>query len=149
MNTLSTLAPSSLVKSTPDDVAEDRIFVVSIDVTPMVEGFTVGEGPIEVGVAHSDYTAAEIEEWVENETSMFGELDQIAIEIRRRKIRSIGVFDGLTIVEKMNEGVPVRVKLLWPLSEGAGLSFWAYNRGIQLTTGASVQTQGKVYWRKA
>ncbi len=148
--TLLTLANSTVFTVAPDDVAESDIYCVSADLALSLDGMTPGEGPLIVGLAHSDYNATEIEEFVENEGNMFAELDQIAIEINRRKIRVIGKFNGLAAQEILFDGRVKRIPVRMLFTEGAGLRFWAYNRsGVALTTGTVITIDGVVYWKKA
>ncbi len=50
------------------DVLTEKAWLSSVKALYSLMGFTTGsdDGPIMVGIAHQDYTAAEIEEWVEN-----------------------------------------------------------------------------------
>ncbi len=103
-------------------------------------------GPIVVGVAHPDYTNAEVEAWIENTGSWdIGNLVQK--EVSARRIRLIGVFDiptGPNDATRLKDGMPVVTKLNWILAEGDGLRFWAYNQGSAAiaTTAPNVQIQG-------
>ncbi len=121
---------------------------MSLDTLVSLHNLTAGQGPIIVGVAHSDYTDAEIEEFVENVTS-WTQSDQISQERSRRKIRQIGVFSGVGAEEVLNDGKPIRTKCRWQLQDGQALNFWAYNAsGAVLTTGGVVDFFGKAYTRK-
>ncbi len=91
-----------------------------------------GSGPIVFGVAHSDYTAAEIEEYIENiESWNIGDLR--SQEQAKRKIRRMGVIEmppsiPETIVS--NDGRPYTQKCNWMLNPGQTLKVWAYNDGL-------------------
>ncbi len=130
---LGTLAANTGVVQQTNDQVRERTLVTSVDVSYGMLGFTIIDnvGPIEVGLAHEDYTLAEIEEYLELTTS-WDEGDRISREISSRLIRRIGVFEpkeaGLGS-EMLNDGKPIKTKLNWILNSGQGLKFWAYNQG--------------------
>ncbi len=139
---LSTLAASTGVKNGIDDTVASTTWCSSIDcvwsVTEM--GVVVGSGPIVVGVAHGDYTLAEIEEWIENDTS-WDVGDLVSQEVAKRKIRQIGVFDRRTAgatIQTLNDGKPLKTKINWYLNDGDTLAFWYYNAGSAAFTSAPV-----------
>ena len=117
---LGTLAGKDALKQDFGEVMVDPGRVTSIVSTWAMEGFGVaaGDGPVRVGVAHSDYSAAEIEEWIENAQSWdLG--DKIGQEVGKRLIREIGVFraSGQAIgPTTLNEGRPIKTKLNWRLT---------------------------------
>ncbi len=136
---LGTLAPKDLVKEDFDETVSDTTRVSSIVATYTLSNYTKGFdfGPIVVGVAHSDYTAIEIEEWLEAASGWeIGNL--VAHEVTGRRCRQIGVFDNPESAgssSRLNDGKPIRTKLNWVLAEGQTLSLWAYNNGtLALTT---------------
>ncbi len=99
-----------------------------------------------VGVAHPDYTSAEIEEWIENLGS-WEEANMVQQEIGRRRIRRVGVFedpDDPTSAVVLNDGKPIRTKCGWMLTTGQGLRMWAYNMGLVAlaTTDPNVHIEG-------
>lgn len=112
--------------------------------------FTIGAGigPFLVGIAHSDYTAAEVEAWIE-QTQSWNEGDLIGQEIAKRKIRIVGTFhnfgDAATTFT-LNDGKPIATKLGWILIQSQQLSLWAYNLGTAAvaTTVPTVNVQGHV-----
>ncbi len=108
------------------------------------------DGACEIGLAHSDYTAAEIEECLEANASMdVGDL--IANEQARRMVRTIGVFagggataDGNEIA--LNNGNPIHTRLNWVLSQGDAIELWMKNgSGVIYTTGSSISVLGSVF----
>ncbi len=129
---LGTLAPQDVVVSAVGDTVNERSLVSSIRCTYSLSGYTVVDnvGPIMVGVAHSDYSDAEIEEWIENATS-WDEGDLPAQEIANRKIRKIGSIPMVTSLaaSPLNDGKPIKTKLNWIINQGQNLKFWAYNHG--------------------
>ncbi len=132
---------------TADDVSasqfgptlEEDYRVTSIDVTWSMIG-VAGEGPIEFGVAHADYSAAEIEECLEVSVSRPGNL--IERETARRLVRVIGVFDQDETPEKFNDGRPMKTRLNWRLdgdADGIGpLVAWTRSRFAGTLTGGAL-----------
>ncbi len=128
---------------------DDRNFLVSMDGTWSIRTLTAGEGPIHVGVAHSDYTDAEIEEWFESSGNI-GQHLKSEQERAARKCRFVGTFAGLSTEEVLNDGKPIRTTLKFMAEEGMALKFWALNNsGAVLTTGAILLSAGQVYYKRA
>ena len=104
------------------------------------------DGPIMVGVAHIDYTAAQIESWLEA-IDTWDEGDLLAQEVNKRLIRKIGVFSSPrsdTAFSHLNDGKPIRTKLNWLLKSGETVQFWFYNQGSSaFTTGPHVLISGQ------
>ncbi len=129
---LGTLAAQTLVSQLNADTVDERTRVTSIVATWALQGYTVTDnvGPIVVGVAHSDYSSAEIEAWVELATG-WSEGDKVSQEVSNRLIRRVGTFSPpLDIASTaLNDGRPVKTKLNWILNAGQNLRFWAYNQG--------------------
>ncbi len=145
---LGTLAAKTAVKGNFDQTVNERTFVSSVVATWALSEFTKssGDGPILVGLAHSDYSAAEIEAVIENAGS-WNEGDLVAQEVGARKIRRIGIFatpddEAQTVV--LNDGRPIKSKLGWTLLQGQTLAQWAYNLGTSAlaTTAPTLNTQG-------
>ncbi len=121
--------------------------VISLDLTANLTGHTAGEGPINFGFAHSDYTVAELAEAVPT-TSLLGPADKISQERSRRLVRQIGVFRGLNSDEGFNDGRMKRVRAGWVQQDGVDLNLWVVNRSnAALTTGSVFEAQGLVYGR--
>ncbi len=140
---LATLAAKTGLFAATDTVI-DRMRVSSIKATYSISDFTqsAGAGPVEVLVAHSDYTLAEVEQFIELGTS-WSEADLIDKEIQSRLIRRIGVFDSppqAAGAYTLNDGKPIYTKLNWSMTNGLGLNFVLYNRG----TGAIATTDPNV-----
>lgn len=90
-------------------------------------------GPLIVGIAHSDYSTAEVEEWLELVTG-WDQGDLISQEISKRKIRVVGTFnpestDAVATVHVLNGGRPLTTKCGWMLTEGQTIKYWVYNKG--------------------
>ncbi len=137
---ITALASKDAVSQAIADTVSERTWVSSIKAVFSLSEFTPGNdiGPILIGISHSDYTAAEIEQWIENAGS-WTEGSKVQQEISRRKIRQIGVFetpDDATDSVSLNDGRMLRVKCGWILNAGQTCSIWAYNQG----TGAVATT---------
>ncbi len=129
---LGTLAANTGILEASDTVGE-RTRITSVDVSYTLSGMTPidNSGPIEVGFAHSDYTLAEIEEFLELTTS-WNEGDLLDKEVSSRLIRRIGVFDTPASAGEsytLNDGKAIKTRLNWILNAGQGLNWFAYNQG--------------------
>ncbi len=104
------------------------------------------------GLAHGDYSAAEIEECLEAGGAM-DKGDKIALEQSNRLVREVGQFSGLSggVVgagAAVNDGRPIKTKLNWNLSIGEALQVWVRNNsGVVYTTGSTLSTAGKLWVR--
>ncbi len=147
---LTTLGPKTVAQTPFDQTVVDRMLVSSIVATYSMKEFTQGadDGPILVGIAHSDYTASEIEEWIENLGS-WAESDLVGQEVNSRKCRLVGQFDtpsSATETVVLNDGKPIKSKLNWILNQGQTLDLWGYNLGTSAlaTTVPIVRANGHV-----
>ena len=101
------------------------------------------------GLAHSDYSAAEIEECLEAVTAIdLG--DKIAQERANRLVREIGTITGSTEITgaglPFNGGRRVKTRLNWLMSIGDQLQLWIRNgSGVVYTTGSVITIDGEVY----
>ncbi len=104
---------------------------------------TANDGPIVIGLAHSDYTVTEIKEALEASTAIdAGNL--IAQERANRKVRIIGTMNEVR--ESLNDGQPISTKLNWLMTIGKTVNLFAYNDGAALlTTGAVVALNGDLW----
>ncbi len=147
---LGTLAGRTLVSQIFDDSVNERTLITSIVATWTLSDMTDGAdiGPILVGVAHSDYTATEMEEFIEN-TGSWDEGNLVSREVANRKVRMVGQFgtpggasSSGTMV--LGDGKPIKTKLNWILNQGQTLDFWAYNLGDNAlaTTVPILQVEG-------
>ncbi len=142
---LLTLASSTLVAATFDETPDEEVFALSIECTWDLAVHTVDEGPIVVGIAHGDYSDAEIEQVIES-TGSWSRGDLVAQEVARRKVRIVGVFNGDSTEESLNDGKPIKTTLKFNLITGATLKVFAYNRDASsLTTGSLVMINGHVW----
>ncbi len=148
---LGALAAADVISGAFSGVASDTYRVTSIDVSwNWTDIADVNDDYIQFGVAHSDYTAAEIEEALEG-TGGIDLGDKIGQERANRLVREIGVFGGprqLAGSAEFNDGRPMKTKLNWKISIGDTLVLWARNAsGVLLVTGSAVGATG-VMWVK-
>ncbi len=139
---LGTLANTTLIAAAFDESVNERSFLISMEATWHMQDISTSGGPVTVGVAHADYSAAEIEQWIEN-TGSWNEGNLVQQEISMRKIRQVGVFAMNDSDESLNDGLLIKTPLRWIVNQGQGLSLWAYNdSGAALTTGNVVTVDG-------
>ena len=142
---VSSLAVDALVSSSIAAAVEERSYVISMDVVASIGGGASGQTLV-IGVAHGDYTNAEIEEWYENS----GSWDEGSLpdqEKSRRKCRQIGMFSS-SADQRIEQGENIRVKLGWILNQGEQLTFWGYNTGTtSMSSTTFVTFVGQVYLR--
>ena len=116
----------------------------SIDCDYSLSNFTIAAnvGPIEIGVAHGDYTLAEIQAWSDLSTG-WDEGNKGSQEIAKRLIRTIGVFSGPEVTNAVST-FHEKVKLNWILNQGLSLQFWFKNNGSAAisSTDPNVNVQG-------
>ncbi len=131
---IGTLAARTLVSVLFDQTVEEKAYCSSVKATYSIDDYTPasGDGPLRIGLAHSDYTDVEIEEWIESTTSWKeGDLVQ-SREVGRRFIRDVGVFQtpsGASSNFVLNDGKPITTKCGWMLVTGQTMRLWAYNQG--------------------
>ncbi len=146
---LSTLGAGTLISDIFDDLVIEKTFITSVDVIWEMDvvDVTSGDGPILVGLAHSDYTDAEIQAVIDS-TGSWDEGDLVAQEVAKRKVKIIGEFatligDAAGVQVTLNDGKRIHTKLKWMLQSGTGLRIWAMNKGSSpLSTGTNVKAQG-------
>ncbi len=110
-------------------------------------GATIDDGQ-EFGLAHSDYTAAEIEECLEAAAAIdLG--NKVIQEQANRMVRFIGQFQGAPGTgagKSFNNGLPIKIKLNWAMAANDQLSLWIRNgSGTVWTTGARVVVSGDLW----
>ncbi len=145
---LGTLAANTLIGDDVDDVLTEKAYLSSVKATWTLSAGTAGPtvGPVLVGVAHSDYSDAEIEAWIEN-VSGWEEFNEVQQEIAKRKIRRVGILkvpETASLQAELNDGKPITTKCGWMLGTGQTVRIWAYNMGVGAfaTTDPVVHTQG-------
>ncbi len=146
---ITALAAGDVITGFLTNAGTDPYRLMSIDCSYSVVnlGDQIDDGQ-EFGVAHSDYTAAEVEECLESQAAIdLG--DKVAQEQSNRLVRSIGRMSGLGATgggRVFADGRPVKTKLNWHMSTGDQLNAWIRNgSGIVYTTGAALSIQGHVW----
>lgn len=125
-NSTNALGGGDVTSTAQGNTVADRVFALWAKGVWTYAGNTAGDGPLMVGLAHSDYTAAEIEECLEAGAS-WDEGDLVAAEQARRKVRRVGTFDGLLTDEKLANGQEVFTKLGFVIADGDTIQSWARN----------------------
>ncbi len=145
---LGTLTGNNVLGGLETNVLTETAFLTSVKATWALKDLDPqpSDGPIWVGLAHSDYTDAEVEEWIE-EGASWDAGDMVATrEINRRLIRQVGVFQNVssaTGTEVLNDGRPITTKCRWGLTTGQTVRFWVYNSGNgALVSGAILHVNG-------
>ncbi len=145
---LGTLTGDTVVGESVADSLSEKAYLTSVKARWSLENMTkaTNQGPIIVGVAHSDYSDAEIEAWLENQNS-WESGDKIGQEVGRRFIREVGTFHSApaaTDIVVLNDGKAIHTKCGWMLNTGQTVKIWAYNVGSAAldTTVPIVHTDG-------
>ena len=144
------LASLDVIEFGITDLATSPLRVISADLsfalTDMAAFIDDGQ---EFGLAHSDYSAAEIEECLEA-TGSFNVTDKIAAERANRLVRSLGTFvsggASTDSSQSYNEGKPIHVKLNWHMGVGMGLVIWVRNGSDTIyTSGTNIMATGHLW----
>ncbi len=136
------LAAGDVIKEDLADTVDDKVFALWFKGTVASTGHTALEGPFQVGLAHSDYTSAEVEEALEA-VGNWDEGDLVAREQGKRRVRRVGQFTGTDVDEVLNDGTAIFVKMMFPLENGTTLATWARNNtGSAFTAGTNVRFDG-------
>ncbi len=146
---LGTLATKVLVGVKLAGTLDEEAYISSLKGTWSLSDFTeiADVGPILVGIAHGDYSDAEIEAFIENSGS-WKSGDLVAQEVAKRKIRIVGAFGtrGQDAVQSslLNDGKPITTKCGWVMKTGETIRMWAYNMGTAAvaTTDPTVNLYG-------
>lgn len=140
---LSTLGSDTAIVGSAVGSSTAQYRVKSLKGTWSIVGLTAGEGPVTIGIAHSDYSVTEIKECLEAAASI-SPGDKIAQEQANRLVRIVGTLDGGRTT--LNDGRPVSTKLNWLITIGQGFNLFAYNEDqASLTTGATVTFSGDAW----
>ncbi len=141
---LGTLNAKTGIRTAVTDVVDDTTWLSSVRCVYGLQDQTLldNAGPIVVLVAHSDYTLAEVEEWIEA-TESWKTADLRNQEISRRKIRRIGVHGtsgGGVNIDVLNDGKPITTKCGWSIQEGQSVAFYHYNLGAAQFSSTPIAT---------
>ncbi len=153
--TIGALASFDVVVSPITAVSANGYRLVSIKNVYSISGLGAAiDDAFQFGVAHSDYSAAEIEECLEA-TAAIDVGDKVAQEQANRLVRTIGtVTGGGTNTAgsgiQYNSGNPVKTRLNWKIGIGDTLVGWVRNgSGVVYTTGAILSIQGDLWLQDA
>ena len=127
----------------------EDLFIYSVDAVMTLRGHTAGEGPISVGIAHTDYSVGEIAEALDV-GALLGPQLKIERERAGRLVRKWGLFRGLQTNEIIakSDGRYQRYKVRWTQQDGADVNCWVQNQsGSALTTGTVLEIEGVLYGR--
>ncbi len=105
-----------------------EFWAIAAKITWSLEDLTTGQGPIAVGLGHSDYSATEVKEWFEATGILTG--DEIALEQMKRKCRDVGTFApgaASDAPQGLNGGKPVFTKLGFRCADSQQVNMWARN----------------------
>lgn len=142
------LAPVTVTSGSMTDAVSDPMRFISLHASYAWGGKQVADDGCTFGVAHSDYTAAEIEECLE-ETGAMDIGDKIAQEKANRLVREIGQISGGDSAAggiMFNDGKPVKTRLNWFMSTGDSLQLWIRNAsGVVWTTGSTITIAGNLW----
>ncbi len=154
------IAAKDLVAALISETADDNFIMTSLEATYTLTIEQAAEPnsieAISFGIAKDDYSAAEVETWVENSTG-FKRADLISQEISKRMVKNIATFApravnaGQQIVVQVNDGMPIKTRLNWRILSGHTLLVWIYNGGdvaIVATSGQNLRVMGQMrgFW---
>ncbi len=138
---LGALAAADVAKGDFTQTVDHKVYALWAKGSWRVDGATAAEGPINVGFAHNDYTAAEIEECIES-TASWDAGDKVAQEQRRRKVRHVGALEWqANTAAAMQDGKEQYTVLKFMVEEGQTIATWARTRTL-LTTGITLTFSG-------
>ncbi len=149
---IATLAAKTLVGANFDEqLSESGIISSLVSTWTLIDWTQAADvGPLHVGIAHSDYSDAEIEAVIETAGS-WDKGNAVEQELAKRMVRRIGTIamktaGGVGAVQSLNDGMPIKTKLNWRLTTGDTLKVWAYNSGAQpfATTSPDLRLHGHV-----
>ncbi len=146
---LGALAASDVISSAMTGTSTGTYRVTSIDCRWMWNDIAdVNDDYLTFGVAHSDYTAAEIEEALEG-TGGIDPGSKIELERANRLVREIGVISSPTQLGgsgEFNDGKSMKTKLNWLINIGDSLVIWARNAsGTVWVTGGALGATGNMW----
>ncbi len=151
-STISALAAKDVETFALSGAATNTLRVVSANLMYTWGALAVNDGGCEFGLAHSDYSAAEIEECLEVQTSMdIG--NKVSQEQADRLVRRVGTFpstpNAATTGEQVaNEGRPIKTRLNWLLAIGQTLNIWVRNSSGTIWTVNSLLNASGELWVK-
>ncbi len=143
------LASSDVISTNISAASTNPYRLMSVDLTYSLTdlGATSDDGQ-QFGLAHSDYSAAEVEECLEAQASIdIG--NKVEQERANRLVRNIGQITGnagTLAGMSFNDGVSFPVKLNWHMAIGDQLNLWVRNGSSTVyTTGALIVMVGNLW----
>ncbi len=147
---LGALAALDVISGAITSTVSDKLRFISVNASYSWSDFgALADDGCVFGLAHSDYSTAEIEECLEANTAMdLG--DKVAQERANRLVREIGTIGsnaaGSLSGEAFADGRKVKTRLNWLMSEGDSLSIWVRNASNTVwTTGSSITMAGEIW----
>ncbi len=145
------LASLDVISAAGTSPTTNTLRVMSVDCAYGIsdEGAGIDDG-YQFGWAHSDYSAAEIEECLEATASM-GVGNKIEQERANRLVREVGMFGGGHFTpagggQSFNDGQRVKTKLNWLLAIGDTLDLWVRNAsGTVYSSGTDLLANGDLW----
>ncbi len=144
--TVGALAALDVVAGGLTNNAVNTLRFISLNASYSWANKTASDDALTFGVAHSDYTAAEIEECLEAFESIdLG--DKIAQEKANRLVREIGTISGQgDTAGAFNGGRKIKTRLNWLMAIGDNLQLFIRNAsGAVYTTGSTVTVNGDLW----
>ena len=142
---LSTLAGNGIIQ-TGILTVDDNIRVVSCELFWSLDGLTVNDGPIGVGLSHGDYQDSEISEYINAKPTTRNDKIQQERASRGRTIKKVGQFHGNAVNQVLNDGKPIKTRLFMDINQASTLNMYVQNMGpSQLSSGAVVELNGKIW----
>ncbi len=124
------LVAGGVVAGSITDAVTSPLRIVSARLTyNMSDVPQVSDDGHEFGLAHGDYTAAEVKECLDASGGI-NKNDKIAMERTNRLVRTIGTMAGQQSVDggrSYNQGEPEKTKLNWYVGVGETLAIWIRN----------------------
>jgi hypothetical protein len=123
--------------------------IVSADLSwSLTDLATVSNDGFEFGLAHGDYSAAEVEECLEAGASI-DPGDLVSREQANRLVRTVGIAGSGAVTDGsliFNDGMPVKTKLNWPVGIGDAINLFIRN-GSDTTwgSGTNIKVFGHIW----
>ncbi len=148
---LATLANQAVIKTPLYQAATSnarRQWLMSFEGFISIKDVTAGEGPLIVGVSHSDLSTTEVAEAILAQNSNVDDI--IEREQARRPVREWGVFVAKDVDEYLNnDQTKKKYKIKFSVGEGFTPELYIFNdSAATLTTGASVHISGVCWIRE-
>ncbi len=145
------LAAGAVITGVGSNATTNSMRFISLDASySWTDIQQITDDGMEFGVAHSDYTSAEVEAALEAGASMdIGNLVS-SREVGQRLVRVIGVMPAMASAAgagvAFNDGRRVKTRLNWPAAIGDTLNFWMRNAsGVIWVTGSNLNVIGDLW----